>query len=117
MDAADAPWLELSRDSFLHAIKRLKPGRMVKAFPAKELQIGLVDKDRGHARPDQGEDLANPQEGARTPEGRIARAAGLRRVLVRAAYPLLPAADFSSRRAASTDAFARSGSLSIWFWT
>jgi len=41
-----APWIELSRDDFLEAIKRLKPGRMLKSYHAKELQIGL---DNGEA--------------------------------------------------------------------
>ncbi len=36
-----APWIELSRDDFLEAIKRLKPGRMLKSYQTKELQIGL----------------------------------------------------------------------------
>lgn len=41
MDESRTPWIELSRDDFLEAIKRLKPGRMLKSYQAKELQIGL----------------------------------------------------------------------------
>lgn len=41
MDDTNAPWIELYRDDFLEAIKRLKPGRMLKSYQAKELQIGL----------------------------------------------------------------------------
>ncbi len=36
-----APWIELDREDFLEAIKRLKPGRMLKSYQAKELQIGF----------------------------------------------------------------------------
>lgn len=41
MDETSVPWIELSRDDFLEAIKRLKPGRMLKSFQAKELHIGF----------------------------------------------------------------------------
>ena len=33
-------WLELSRDDFLDAIRRLQPARMLKSYLNKELQIG-----------------------------------------------------------------------------
>lgn len=45
MVVADTPWMEISRDDFLDAIKRLKPGRMLKSFSLKELQIGLVNEE------------------------------------------------------------------------
>ncbi len=45
MVVAEKPWIELSRDDFLDAIKRLKPGRMLKSFALKELQIGLVKEE------------------------------------------------------------------------
>lgn len=41
MQDKSAPWIELSRDDFLDAIKRLKPDRMLKSYRDKELQIGL----------------------------------------------------------------------------
>jgi hypothetical protein len=36
-------WLELTREDFLSALKRLKPGRMLKSYLTKELQIGLLN--------------------------------------------------------------------------
>ncbi len=42
MQVTDMPWIELSRDDFVDAIRRLKPGRMLKSYERKELQIGLV---------------------------------------------------------------------------
>jgi len=41
MDDTHAPWIELDRDDFLDAIRRLKPSRMLKSYQAKELQIGF----------------------------------------------------------------------------
>jgi hypothetical protein len=38
----EGSWLEISTDDFLDAIKRLKPGRMLKSYMAKELQIGFL---------------------------------------------------------------------------
>lgn len=38
---SEGSWLEISRDDFLDALKRLKPGRMLKAYLSKELQLGL----------------------------------------------------------------------------
>lgn len=46
MDDTSPPWIELYRDDFLEALKRLKPGRMLKSFQTKEVQIGL---DNGEA--------------------------------------------------------------------
>lgn len=44
MNAAHATaWLDITRDDFLSAIKRLKPGRMLKSYQSKELQIGFLD--------------------------------------------------------------------------
>lgn len=43
MDEAGFPWIELSRNDFLDAIKQIKPGRMLKSFLLRELQIGLVN--------------------------------------------------------------------------
>lgn len=45
MIIADTPWIELSRDDFLGAIKRLKPQRMLKSFAHKEMQIGLFKEE------------------------------------------------------------------------
>lgn len=45
MVVTDTPWMEVSRDDFLGAIKRLKPARMLKSFAFKELQIGLVKEE------------------------------------------------------------------------
>jgi len=38
----EGSWLEISTDDFLDAIKRLKPGRMLKSYMTKELQIGFL---------------------------------------------------------------------------
>lgn len=38
----EGSWLEISTDDFLDAIKRLKPGRMIKSYMTKELQIGFL---------------------------------------------------------------------------
>jgi hypothetical protein len=40
-DLAQEQWIELSRDDFLAAIKRLRPERMGKRFLAKTLEIGF----------------------------------------------------------------------------
>ncbi len=45
MVVSDTPWMELTRDDFLDAIKRLKPARMPKSYALKELQIGLVKEE------------------------------------------------------------------------
>jgi hypothetical protein len=42
-------WLEMTRDDFLDGLKRLKPGRMLKSYLAKELQIGLPMARRSSA--------------------------------------------------------------------
>jgi len=36
-------WIQLSREDFVDGIKRLKPGRMLKSFLLRELQIGFID--------------------------------------------------------------------------
>ena len=35
-------WLEIDRDDFVDALKRLKTGRLTKAFLHQELQIGYL---------------------------------------------------------------------------
>ena len=54
-DVTQVQWIELSRDDFLSAIKRLRPERMGKRYLAKTLEIGL-----------QGEEATFSVEGALT---------------------------------------------------
>jgi hypothetical protein len=44
-DVTQVQWIELSRDDFLSAIKRLRPERMGKRFLAKTLEIGLQGEE------------------------------------------------------------------------
>ena len=43
MTEDSSQWIQLSREDFVDAIKRLKPGRMLKSFLLRELQIGFID--------------------------------------------------------------------------
>lgn len=40
---APSAWLELSREDFLSALRRLKPRRMLKSLLSKELQIAFIE--------------------------------------------------------------------------
>jgi hypothetical protein len=44
-DEQQSAWLELTRDDFLSALKKLKPGRMLKSYLGRELQIGLLNNE------------------------------------------------------------------------
>ncbi len=45
METNNPVWLEIDRKDFLDALKRLKPGRMLKSFLTKELQIGFLKNE------------------------------------------------------------------------